>query len=242
MNQTTQSVPIRKLGDELSTVYHACIAIFPLCIAVVPWGILCGSLSIQVGLTPFQAQALSLFVFAGAAQLAAVSLIGALSPALPILSSTFVISSRHLLYSAVFHEKVKGLPLYKRIMFAFFLTDEMFAITNDYIEKNKQFNYLYAVSSGIMFYVMWNMSTFIGIVAGSSVNNLEEYGLEFAIAATFIAIVIPSIKSKSILFSVITSGLSILTLGHMNFEYALITSSLLGMLIGFFSKRWDKND
>ncbi|WP_229667961.1 AzlC family ABC transporter permease [Oceanisphaera marina] len=84
-------------------MYQASIAIFPLCAAVIPWGILCGSLSIQAGLTPLQAQSMSLFVFAGAAQLAGVSLIGVASAPLPILSSTFIIGSRHLLYSAVYH-------------------------------------------------------------------------------------------------------------------------------------------
>jgi predicted branched-subunit amino acid permease len=46
---------------------------------------------------------------------------------------------------------------------------------------------------GGTFYVMWNLSTLAGIAVGQSIHNLEALGLEFAIAATFIAIVIPSI-------------------------------------------------
>jgi 4-azaleucine resistance transporter AzlC len=237
MNTTTQLKSRTRLPSALSTIYQGSLAIFPLCVAVIPWGILCGSLGIQAGLSPFQAQAMSLFVFAGAAQLAGISLIGSLSPAMPILSSTFVISSRHLLYSAVFHDRVRGLPWTKRIAFAFFLTDEMFAVTNDYIERRNHFNYLYAVSSGAMFYVMWNLSTLLGIVAGSSIDNLEELGLEFAIAATFIAIVIPSIKSLSTFYAVVASGASILFFELTNFSYALLASSLLGMAAGYMTDR-----
>lgn len=236
MDPKIQSMSRTRLFESFSIVYQACLAIFPLCAAVIPWGVLCGSLGIQAGLSPFQVQAMSLFVFAGAAQLAGVSLIGSMSPSLPILSSTFVISSRHLLYSAVFHDRVIGLPWIKRVVFAFFLTDEMFAVTNDYIAKKRRFSYLYAVSSGVMFYVMWNLSTLLGIVAGSSIDNLEELGLEFAIAATFIAIVIPSIKSKSTLYAVVTSGVSMLLLESTHFNYSLIASSLLGMAAGYLTR------
>ncbi|MFP2770408.1 AzlC family ABC transporter permease [Oceanisphaera sp. KMM 10153] len=242
MNQINPTISRTKTQDNLAIMYQASIAIFPLCAAVIPWGVLCGSLAIQASLTPLQAQAMSLFVFAGAAQLAGISLIGAASSPLPILSSTFVISSRHLLYSAVYHDHIRDLPLLKRVTFAFFLTDEMFAITNSYIEKNRSFNYLYAVTSGVVFYVMWNISTLIGIIAGSSTDNLEELGLEFAIAATFIAIVIPSIKHRSTLVSVVTSGVSILVLNSEGFGYSLIAATLLGMVAGFYVDQGEKSE
>jgi predicted branched-subunit amino acid permease len=56
-------------------MYQAIIDIFPLSLAVVPWGILCGSLAITVGLTPLQAQLMLLLIFAGATQLAALTMI-----------------------------------------------------------------------------------------------------------------------------------------------------------------------
>lgn len=241
MNQINSTISRTNFQHNLVTVYQAGIAIFPLCAAVIPWGILCGSLAIQAGLTPLQAQAMSLFVFAGAAQLAGISLIGAASAPIPILTSTFVIGSRHLLYSAVYHGHIKDLPLLKRITFAFFLTDEMFAITNSYIERNHSFSYLYAVTSGVVFYLMWNISTLGGIIAGSSMENLEDLGLEFAIAATFIAIVIPSIKNLSTLVSVIISGVSVLILELVDFEYSLIAATLIGMISGFCVYQGEKS-
>ena len=61
--------------------------ILPLSIAVIPWGILCGSLAIQVGLSPLQSQLMSLLVFAGAAQLSALTLVGASGGIATILGS-----------------------------------------------------------------------------------------------------------------------------------------------------------
>jgi predicted branched-subunit amino acid permease len=92
--ENTASMQAENQQSNLSIIFRGFIDMFPLCVAVIPWGILCGSLATQVGLSPWQAQAMSLFVFAGAAQLAGMQLIGLGSPAMPILSSTFVISAR----------------------------------------------------------------------------------------------------------------------------------------------------
>jgi 4-azaleucine resistance transporter AzlC len=224
------------ISSDIKIMSKAIVDIFPLALATVPWGVLCGSLAINVGLTPLQAQLMSLLIFAGAAQLAALTIMAATGSLSSMFSSTFVISSRHLLYSAVFREHVRKSSLGLRCSIAFFLTDEMFAVTCAYMEKNKKFSPVYALSSGITFYVMWNISTFSGIVAGQHIPNLEHLGLEFAIAATFIAIVIPTIKNRSVLISVVTSALSAIILSIFMKEYALITATIIGMLCGYLTK------
>ncbi|MGJ8679718.1 AzlC family ABC transporter permease [Paraglaciecola sp.] len=216
-------------------IFQAVIDILPLSMATIPWGILCGSLAINVGLSPIQAQLMSLLVFAGAAQLVAINIIGVIGSTASIFSSTFVISSRHLLYSAVFREQVRDASLGLRCCIAFFLTDEMFAVTCSFMERYKVFSAVYALSSGITFYVIWNLATFTGIVAAQYIPNLEHLGFEFAIAATFIAIVIPTIKNKSTLLAVITSGLSVVILSVYARDYALIVSTIIGMTFGYLS-------
>lgn len=160
------------IHSNVNTVQQAVFDIMPLALATVPWGILCGSLAISIGLSALQAQLMSLLVFAGAAQLAATNIMGAAGSLSSIFSSTFVISSRHLLYSAVFREHVRNSSLPIRVCTAFFLTDEMFAVTCAYIAKHQKYCALYAVSSGITFYVIWNVSTLMGIIAGQYLPDL----------------------------------------------------------------------
>jgi 4-azaleucine resistance transporter AzlC len=222
------------LQSNRNVYWNAILDIAPLAIAVVPWGILCGSLAVQTGLSAIQAQCMSLFVFAGAAQLSGLSIIGASGSLFSLLGSTSVISSRHLLYAATFREDVKDLPLVKRLAIAFVLTDEMFAVTENYRLKTHKFNAGYAFVSGLTFYLMWNISTLIGILAGQMISNLNELGLEFAIAATFIAMIIPSIKSMPTLLAVILSGFSSVLFHYLNVPNGLLISALIGMTAGFF--------
>ncbi|NRA84674.1 MAG: AzlC family ABC transporter permease [Gammaproteobacteria bacterium] len=233
---TNRTIVAREtVTSDLKTIIQATIDILPLALATVPWGVLCGSLAINIGLSPLQAQLMSLLVFAGAVQLAALTIIGAVGSLSSMFSSTFVISSRHLLYSAVFREHVRQSSLGLRCSIAFFLTDEMFAVTCAYMEKHKIFSPIYALSSGVVFYLIWNISTFAGIIAGQHIPNIEHLGLEFAIAATFIAIVVPAIKNRSTLISVISSGLSAIVLSIFMKDYALITATFIGMLCGYLA-------
>jgi predicted branched-subunit amino acid permease len=66
-------------------------------------------------------------------------------------------------------------------------------------------NRWYALGAGLSFYLTWNIASAVGIFVGNSIPNLDSWGLDFAIAATFIAIVIPAIKSPSIMICVLVS-------------------------------------
>lgn len=216
-------------------VMDGVIDILPLAIATVPWGILCGSLSIDNGLSIIEAILMSALVFAGAAQLGGLALIGQGAPGLSIFGSTFVISSRHLLYSATFRDDVKDLPFHKKIILAFLLTDEMFAVTESYKGRIGHFCVPYAISSGLTFYILWNISTLFGIFLGQKIPDLQNFGLEFAIAATFIAIVIPSLNRYPVILGAIVSFALSAYLNVIHMPHALIISTLVGMVIGFMA-------
>ncbi len=205
----------------------------PLAIACIPWGILTGALAIQSGFSAIQAQLMSLLVFAGAAQLSALTMYGAGSGLIPILGSTFVISSRHLLYSITFRKHVAGLSATKRWPLAFVLTDEMFAVSEVDTRQNGRFSYTYALVSGFTFHVIWNVSTAMGIFAGEAISNLEELGLEFAIAATFIAMTFDQFKSRPVASTIIVSGAIAVVAKPFFPDAYIIIASLIGMTVGY---------
>ncbi|WP_076417613.1 AzlC family ABC transporter permease [Colwellia sp. UCD-KL20] len=214
--------------------WQGVIATLPLCIAVIPWGILAGSYAIEVGLTSLESQAMSAIVFAGAAQLVALGMIKAGIGLTSILLTTLLITSRHLLYSMALRKDISPLPLKWRLSLGFLLTDELFAIVTTRKTANKQheFDRWYALGGGLSFYVFWNIATLIGIIAGQTIPNMEEWGLDFAIASTFIALIIPMIKAKSILVCVLVSLVGSIVCSVLNIEAGLLISALIGMACG----------
>ncbi len=206
----------------------------PLSIAVIPWGLLAGSFAIEAGLTSWESQALSAILFAGSAQLVATGMLKAGASLATMLLATFFITSRHLLYSVSMRSKISPLPLKWRLTLGFLLTDELFAICGQ--QSDKQFVRWYALGAGLSFYLCWNLATLVGIVAGSYIPAMNELGLEFAVAATFIAIVIPNIKSSPVLISVLVALVLSVLSSHLGIESGLMIASVGGMVAGYLAE------
>jgi len=232
MNST--AMPHHTVDSKPRLFWQGTVAMLPLSVAVLPWGLLAGSFAIEAGLNPFESQALSAILFAGSAQLVATGMIKAGAGLMTMLITTFFITSRHFLYSVSMRGKISPLPTRWRVILGFLLTDELFALCGQ--QSEKQFNRWYALGAGFSFYLIWNLATLVGIVAGSYIPSLNSIGLEFAVAATFIAIVIPNVKSIPILISVITALILSVSLTIFNVNGSLMYASVGAMLAGYVSE------
>ena len=196
-----------------------------------PWGLLAGSYAVESGLTIIESQALSAILFAGSAQLVATGMIKAGASLTTMLLATFFITSRHFLYSVSMRSKVSPLPLRWRLALGYLLTDELFALCGQ--QSDKQFDRWYALGAGLSFYLFWNIVTFIGILAGNYIPSMNDLGLEFAVAATFIAIVIPNVKTSPVLAAVVASLVIAVTCSYFAIESGLMIASVGGMVAGY---------
>ncbi len=210
-------------------------ACLPLTLACAPWGLLAGSTAIDAQLTPLQSQGLSVFVFAGAAQLVAIGMIKGGASVLSILLTTLLLTSQHLLYAMHLRPMVSPLPVRWRLGLGFLLTDEFFALVSPYDQKT--FSRWYALGVGLCMYLGWNLFTLLGIVLGKSIPGLDQLGLEFSIAATFIALITPVVRNVPTVVCVAVSLLSVMLFSHWQWESAIVLAGLAGMTAGYLCKR-----
>lgn len=203
----------------------------PLTIAVAPWGFLVGAYALEVGLNVLEAQSLSMFVFAGTSQLVALGLIQSQAGLLAIIISTLLITSRHLLYSMALREKISPLPLRWRLGLGFLLTDELFV--NTPLNDGKPLDRWFALGGGLSFYIGWNLATLAGIIAGRYIPNLTELGLDFAIVATFTAILVPMIRTPATAACVATSLSVAIICAALGWQMGLLLAIISGMAVGF---------
>ncbi len=229
MSQNTE--PDKASFSATRVFLRGVILTLPLSIAVIPWGILAGSLAVEAGLIDFQAQAVSAIIFAGSVQLVGMGLIKAGASLTTLLLTTLFLTSRHLLYSATMRSRISHMPIHRRLLLGFLLTDELFAVCSH--QTRKEFNFWFAFGAGFSFYLIWQMATLGGILLGKSIPNLDQYGLDFAVAATFIAIVLPTIKKLSVLITVVIALVFSVIFSVLNIEGGIIYSSLIAMSCGY---------
>ena len=166
--------------NKYSEFYRGVFDTSPLVLAAVPFGIIFGALAISIGLSPLVTILMSLFVFAGASQFIAISLFASGSSLTVILLAVFFVNLRHMLYSINLMPHVYEFSQKYRILMAFWLTDETFAVVSKFIEKKRfksEFMFYYFGSSLTM-YIVWAICTAIGIFLGRIANfiNGELYG------------------------------------------------------------------
>lgn len=214
------------------------LAMMPLSLIVLPWGVLTGSLAMDAGLSELSAAAMSLLVFAGAAQLVALGLIKAGAGVFTILLTTLFITSRHFLYGVAMRSKIANRPLKWRLSLGFLLTDELFAVCG--MQRDEDFNCWFALGAGLSFYIAWNLSTIAGIVLASQVPELSDYGLEFAIAAIFIAMVAPGVKTWATVTAVTVSLVLSVVLSFFAIPAAIVLASLVAMTCAYGVDRWER--
>lgn len=226
------------MSDQVSSsrqrFWLGALHILPLCLAVLPWGVLAGSMAVSQGFTPLQSIGLSVFVFAGAAQLVTISMVAAGSGFIAICLTILVITAQHLLYALILREHVASLPLKKRLPVAFLLTDELFALS---VGKSS-YSFAYLLGAGLCFYLAWIAFTVMGVALAASVPNLADYHLDFSIVATFIAIVVPMIKRLSTLVGAVISLALSLLLSSLAVSGAIVIAGLFGMLCAVCVARW----
>ena len=221
-----------------SAAIRGSLAMLPLSLAVLPWGVLFGALAIQKGFSALETQLFSGLVFGGAVQIVTVELMAEGASLTTVIFSAFVISSRHFLYGLALREKLSAQPLPWRLGLGFLLTDELFSLSGDRRAYKNRFRVYFALGAGGSFYLAWNLWTALGIIAGSSLPDLTHLGLDFAIAATFIALVVPQIKTLPTFVCVAVAAMSSIIFSLYQSPIGLIGAASLGMLAGFAVQRW----
>ncbi len=209
------------------------VDVLPLLIPVVPFGIIFGAIGIELGFGPYVTYATSIIIFSGASQIVFFQLLSAGASSLVAITSSSVISTRHLLYGAVVNQYLSNLSIYWKIGLSYILTDQAFAVSNEYFKKNKKDSYkhYYLLGSGITLWIVWQLTTIIGILLGSVVP--AELGLTFTIPLTFLALLINYFRKIDHLIIIIISGVLSVILYDAPFKSYIIFSSLVSLLISY---------
>lgn len=206
----------------------------PMMVGAAPFGVIFGTLAIASGIPAWAAMALSAVVFAGSSQFVAVSLIGG-GTALPVLwLTTFVVNLRHALYSATLLPYARHLPNRWRWALAFWLTDETFAVVENQLRLHtgERDGAYYWLGSSLAMYLNWQVWTVAGIVVGSSVPGLAELGLDFAMVATFAAIVAPQLRERPVLCAAVVAGAVAMLARSLPYKLGLMLAATSGVAAG----------
>lgn len=205
----------------------------PILLGVVPFGMVYGAAAVGAGMPVGVAQAMSVIIFAGAAQFVTVQLYEAATPALILVITACLLNLRHVLYSASLASYVRSLPAGWRWSLSYLLTDEAYAVViSHYTDPHADHahKHWYFLGAGLALWTTWQVSTAAGILVGTAIP--PAWSLDFVIPITFIALVVPALHERASAGAAIAAGALVVVLAGLPFKLGLLIATLVGMGVG----------
>ena len=206
-------------------------AVLPIISGIIPFGAVMGSAFAEAKLSFWQAFLMNTTVYAGAAQLATVDLMTQNAAVLVVLATGLIINLRFLLYSAAMSPLTHDSGAIVKFLCAFTLTDQSYATmtaNQDKFNSNTEAVNFYLGTAACMMFT-WHTSVYAGYIFGNFAPI--SWSLDFAVPLSFVALLVPSLKSKKYIAVAVVSSILSLLLFKLPLKTGLIATALLS--IGF---------
>lgn len=203
------------------------VDVLPIVLGVIPFGLVAGAAAVDAGLGVEGAMALSVLVFAGASQLAAIDLLARDAPLVVVLLTVAVINLRMAMYSASLAARFTRVPLLRRMAAAYVLVDQAFALTVTRVDADpaRPHRLAYYFGVALPLWVNWQLMTAVGALVGSTIPPWLP--LAATIPLVFLALLVPAVTDRATLAAAVVSG-TVATL-------AIGLPNNAGLLVGAFS-------
>ena len=214
-------------------------AFLPLMLGVIPFGLIYGVAAAESGLSTFEGVGLSVFMFAGAAQLVTIELLQTGTPFWLIIFSVILVNLRFVIYSASLSPHFRSLSKKWKVLLAYPVTDEPYALSISLFNKYPQmkFKQWYYLGIGFALWSTWIITGAIGMEVGAVIP--ESWSLDFVIPLIFIGLAVPTIKNKAFLGAAIVAVLVALAAAPLPNNIGLILAVACSILTGVVLEKFE---
>lgn len=229
-------LPIEKLGIslELRDVWGGYKSLMPLSLFVAVFGVAFGLAAAQKGLDGPLIVLMSTFVFAGAAQFAAIELWGDYVPIVPLIVTVFAINARHLLMGASLHPWLSRLTYLKRYTVMLFASDANWAMALQALGRNQKGLGL-LLGGGIALWVAWIAGTLVGVIFENVIGNPFSYGLDMVMGCFLLAMAVGGEKNVRIsIIWIVAACSSLMAYWYLPENSHVVVGALSGGLLGAY--------
>jgi predicted branched-subunit amino acid permease len=213
-------------------------------VAVMTWGLVTGIAMAKSGLLLSQVLGMSLFVYAGSAQLASIPLILENLPFWSIWLTASIVNLRFVIFSAAFREHFRGVSKLEKAWIGFFNPDISFALyIQKYPEPSKD-PLRIPFFWGLAFFnwFLWQLASIIGIFVAIQIP--DSWNISFAGILALIVITMPMIDHGFARFAAVAAAIvSVLTISlpyKLNIVCAVIAAIVVGMGLDRYQKQSQK--
>ncbi|NUP58014.1 MAG: AzlC family ABC transporter permease [Pseudarthrobacter sp.] len=197
------------------------------------YGVSFGALSVTSGLSVLQTMALSLLLFSGGSQFAFIGVVGGGGSGIAAMSAATLLGMRNGIYGMQLNALLRP-GGWRKYVGAQLTIDESTATSTGQEDPAEQRRGFWAAGIGI--YVLWNLFTAIGAIAGSGLGDPKQWGLDGAAVAAFLALLWPRLKGREpIAIAVVCAAATVLAVPFVPAGVPILVAAVVAALAGWFS-------
>lgn len=206
--------------------------VLPLTTGVVPFGLITGVTAIEMGMSPLDTLGMTLLFYSGSAQMVVLQLMQNGALPLTMVVTALVINLRFLMYSASLAPSLSTLPRRRTWPMSYLLSDQTFALCSLRLAAGElgRFAFPYYAGTAITMWCGWNLSVLAGVYLGTGIP--ESWSLGFAIPLSFLALLVPNLRSPATLGAATAGGSLAVLAVDLPYNLGLLVASLGGVLAG----------
>lgn len=205
----------------------------PILIGFFPVGTVYGLMMSAAGYNFLWSAAASLFVYAGSLQMLMISFFQSDMSILTITVTALLLNSRHMFYGLSFIEKFRSYGGWKWFLI-YGMPDESYSLLCSYVPREGvEEKWVHIFSTGLI-WLYWIAFSVLGGLVGQLIT-FDTTGIDFALTALFIVILLDQIKSTGMKLPALIGGVSsmlcIIILGRDNFLLPSLAVTVLVLLL-----------
>jgi 4-azaleucine resistance transporter AzlC len=210
-------------------------AALPSLIGLIPFGLVAGIAAVDAGLSPLQAVGLSVVVFAGAAQLAAVDLLSQDAPLAVVIVTAVVINLRMAMYSASIAPYFESLRRRWAVICSYLLTDVSYALSiTEFGEESSTDRRWYYLGAAVAIWTVWQITTVAGVLLGTGIP--DEWNVGFAVPLVFLALLVPAMEDGPTTVAGILGGVVAVVATSLPLNLGLLVGATIGIGAGLVAE------
>ncbi len=197
------------------------------------FGFVFGLSAREAGFSPVEAMAMSIIVFGGASQFAAVGYVASGLAWPGILLLTALLNARHLLYSAALRPWLRDVPLPRRAVMAHLLTDEAFALSISHFRRiGRTDERGYWIGAIVATFIPWNLATLGGVVLGAQIPDPGRLGIDVIFPAAMIGLAVGLITGRrELVAAIVGAGIAVTVALASSPSIGIVAGGIIGPLV-----------
>ena len=213
------------------------IEAMPMAFGLAAWGLVAGVAMAKSGMGVPLAILMSLLVYAGSAQIAALPLIASGAPVWVVWATTLCVCLRFMAFSFHYRPYFAHLPRWQRVALSFLMGDTTFALfIHRFPEPVPGPKYEdYFLGTSLVTFGVWQLTIIVGIVAGAGIPT--SWGLSFAGTMALLALTCTQLRNPVTWVAAVVASCAAVAAYALPLKLNILVAIAAAVAIGVLSDR-----